>query len=156
MNLIEKTFFISWLLIKQVDTITVTSCSKEDFFLRKVNKRFLISAETPKIFTGVTNYQQCFGKCQQYNCSIFNFQNLGENDYKCSVHSGMGKTRFSPSVRFRSEPSDLLFFERLSCQQELNEISLQGSFHQATTCKEVRDRGGAKSGTEIFLWWTIS
>ena len=140
--------FLCLLFFQQSNGQKADSCERDDFFLRKISKRYLSLPTDPVVKSSIKTYQQCFGQCKQLQCSSFNFQKLGEDDFKCSIYAGENEGRFYPSARFSAKTIDLLFFERLPCQEaeHENETQLKGSFPLAKDCQDVQKSGGKESG----------
>ena len=148
--MIAANLYLLVLIVSQSNALVADSCGPDDFFLRKINKRYLSLPTEPIIKTGVKTYTQCFGLCRAHQCSTFSYQKFGEDDFRCSVYPGQKEGRFSPSARFSANATDLMFFERRPCQitEQPNQAhsTLKGSYPLAKDCQDVQESGGEESG----------
>ena len=143
--MIAANLYLLVLIVSQSNALVADSCGPDDFFLRKINKRYLSLPTEPIIKTGVKTYTQCFSLCRAHQCSTFSYQKFGEDDFRCSVYPGQKEGRFSPSARFSANATDLMFFERRHCQvtEQPNQASstLKGSYPLAKDCQDVKESG---------------
>ncbi|XP_066912863.1 ficolin-1-like [Clytia hemisphaerica] len=138
-------FFV---FLNLTNALQMNSCSKDDFYLRKnVGRNVIFPGEIIDV-ENVRTYQQCFGYCQRYACSLFNFEEVAAGNFKCGVYPGPEFiSRYSPKTRFGIEPVHRFFFEKVPCQtDESSEYSFKGTFLEAENCKEVQENGGGETG----------